>query len=133
MLYSTKIFDCFGRSHSTGIGLHLTVCSQLFLCTQQFHTTHTPQNPTRYHPKTPKITLTLFDSPLRTKPNYSLPKLTPQEPQQNTPSPHHLSPTLSNYPTLYKPLINPTQIKKISSKIPHSYNTPVKNFTNYKN
>ena len=32
-------------------------------------------------PKTPKITLTLFDPPLRTKPNYPLPKLTPQEPQ----------------------------------------------------
>ena len=78
-------------------------------------------------PQTPKITLTLFDPHLRTKPNYSLPKLTPQTPQQNTPSPHYLSPTLSNYPTLYKPLINPIQINKISPKIPHLHSTSTSN------
>ena len=39
-----------------------------------------------------------FDPPLRTKPNYSLSKLLPQEPQQNIPIPHHLSPTTPNYP-----------------------------------
>ena len=39
-----------------------------------------------------------------------------QNSQQNTPSPHHLFPTSSNYPTSPQTLINLTQIKKISPK-----------------
>ena len=42
----------------------------------------------------------------------------PQEPQQNTPSPHYLSTTPSNSPHSTQTLINPTQINKISTKIP---------------
>ena len=70
-------------------------------------------------PKTPKNHSTpLFGQSLTIHyPN------SPQEPQQKQPSPHHLSPTLSNYPTSLKPLINSTQIKKISPKIPHSNHT----------
>ena len=54
----------------------------------------------------------------------------PQEPQQNNPSPHYLSTTPSNSPHSTQTLINPTQINKISPKTPYSYNTPVKNFPN---
>ena len=86
------------------------------------HATKSTSIPPKYTQNTPKS----FDPSLRTKPNYPLSKLTfklTQKPQQNTPSPHHLSPTLSNYPTPPKPLINPTQINKISPKTPHSNHT----------
>ena len=54
-------------------------------------------------PQTPKITLTLFDPYLRTKPNYPLPKLLPKK-HNKTPQSHTISPyTLSNYPTPPKP------------------------------
>ena len=51
----------------------------------------------------PQNTQKSFDPSLRTKPNYFLPKLTTQNPQQNKLSPHPLSSTLSNYPTSLKP------------------------------
>ena len=61
----------------------------------------------------------------------SLLKFTPK-PTTKHPSPHHLSPTLSNYPYLTQTPINPTQINKISPKTLHPHNIPVKIFPNHK-
>ena len=66
------------RKHSIdgrGICLHLQFVNIFTVPVQQFHSTHTPQNPLRHH-LTTQNTPKSFDSPLRTKPNYSLPKLT---------------------------------------------------------
>ena len=86
------------RLEAVGVYLHFKVLKCFAVSVQQFHSTHTPQNPLRY-PKS-------FDPPLRTKPNYSLPKLTLKicsKIQQNKLSPHYLSTTLSNCPTSPNP------------------------------
>ena len=58
------------------------------------HATKSTPTPS-YHSDTQKS----FDPPLRTKSNYSLPKLTHQKPQQNKLSPHHFSlPYLTTIP-----------------------------------
>ena len=112
----------------SGVCLHFKVLKCFAVPVQQCHSTHTQQNPLRHH-LTTQNTKKSFDPYLRTKPNYFLSKLLLQEPQQNTPFPHHLSPALPNYPYLTQTLINPTQINKISSKIPHPHNTPTSNPT----
>ena len=75
------------------------------------------------HPKYSKS----FDPPLRTKPNYSLPKLTTQNPQQNKLSPHTLSLTLSNYPTHPNPNKFNTNKQNITQKH-HTHTTHLSKF-----
>lgn len=55
----------------SGVCLHFKVLKCFAVPVQQFHSTHTQQNSLRYT----KITPTPFDPHLRTKPNYSLSKL----------------------------------------------------------
>ena len=110
---------------STGVCLHFKVLKCFAISVQQFHTTHTPQNPLRHHLTTPKPQKS-FDPPLRTKPNYSLPKLLPKNHNKiNYLYTFSYPPYLTILPT--QTLINPTQINKISPKTPHSHNTLASN------
>ena len=132
MLYSTKIYDCFGRSQRMGVGLHLTVCSQLFLCTQQFHSTHTPQNPLRYHLKHPK-SRSLYSTYLFGQ-NLTIPYLNSHPKNHNKiPQFHTISP-LPYLTTLPHSNLNKSNTNKQNTTLkPHQHNTPIKNFPNHNN
>ena len=96
------------------------------------HNSHATKS-TPIPPKIPQNHSTHLFGQNLTIPYPNSPSNSPSKPQQNTPSPHYLSTTPSNSPHSTQTLINPTQINKISPKIPYSYNTPVKIFPNYKN
>ena len=92
------VFSVFGgRGEFTFNGLFIVVLMYLVVPLYSHATKPTP-TPL----KSPQIIQKSFDPPLRTKPNYPLPKLTPptspKEPQQTNPIPHPLSPTPPNYP-----------------------------------
>ena len=88
-----------------GVYLHFKVLKCFAVPVQQFHSTHTLQNPLRHHliTQTPQNHSTHIFGQNLTIPYQNSHLKSPQEPQQNTPSPHHLSPTLSNHPTSPKP------------------------------
>ena len=80
----------------SGVCLHFKVLKCFVVSVQQFHSTHTQQNPARQPQKS-------FDPLLRTKPNYPLTKLLPKNHNKNKLSPHHLSLNSPNSLTPLKP------------------------------
>ena len=81
----------------------------------------------KIHSDTTKITLTLFDPPLRTKSNYSLPKLLPK-PHNKTDQSHTISPlpylTILPHPNPNKFNTNKQNITQNTTLTQHSHINP---------